>query len=61
MRNVVFERIQNFGFSSATIKVVQRMEKVAWCREGAVYGVDISTTNSGAPYADSFVLHEHYR
>ena len=28
---------------------------------GEVYGVDIDTGNSGALYADSFVLHEHYR
>ena len=28
---------------------------------GEVYGVDINTGNSGALYADSFVLHEHYR
>jgi hypothetical protein len=26
-----------------------------------VYGIDISTTNSGVAYADSFVLKEHHR
>ena len=33
----------------------------AWSTPGSVYGVDLRITNKGAPYADSFVITEHYR
>ena len=37
------------------------MIRRSWSVAGQVYGVDIDTGNSGALYADSFILHEHYR
>ena len=41
--------------------VMVMMVMVMMGSPGEVYGVDIDTGNSGALYADSFVLHEHYR
>merc|ERR550517_356725 len=60
-RSLTYERLQSFGFTSATIKVSQQMVRRSWSQPGQVYGVDIDTGNSGALYADSFILHEHYR
>jgi len=60
-RSLTYERLQSFGFTSATIKVSQQMIRRSWSVAGQVYGVDIDTGNSGALYADSFILHEHYR
>ena len=42
-------------------RVSQQMVRRSWSLPGQVYGVDIDTSNSGALYADSFILHEHYR
>ena len=53
--------LPSISFKQFPCRVSQQMTKRAWSCPGEVYGVDINTGNSGALYADSFVLHEHYR
>lgn len=60
-RDVFYDRFQDFVITSATIKVAQKHTQQGWSRPGVVYGVDQRITNKGAPYADSFVITEHYR
>jgi len=60
-RDLTYDRFQDFVITSATIKVSQKHTQQPWSRAGVVYGVDQRITNKGAPYADSFVITEHYR
>lgn len=60
-RDLTYDRFQDFVITSATIKVSQKHTQQPWSSPGVAYGVDLRITNKGAPYADSFVITEHYR
>lgn len=60
-RDLTYDRFQDFVITSATIKVTQKHTQQPWSRPGMAYGVDLRITNKGPPYADSFVISEHYR
>lgn len=61
IRTITYEVTKNFGITTATIKVNQKYNQLDYCSPGEVFGVDIDTINTGIAYADSFILHEHYR
>lgn len=56
-----YEISKYIAFSRQVVQVQQTQVRAAYCRRGAVYGVDTVTRNSGVVYSDYFVIHIHYR